>query len=135
MSKVSTELGIKVFFLKLKQLGIGDLLNWISNYLNNRQQRVVIKSCMSNFISINAGVSQGSILGPSLYLIYVNVISESLLSLTRRFVVDSSLFYSASNILDIEGIINYALQVLVNWAKQWLINFNPLKTETTGKLS
>ena len=64
-----------------------------------------------------------------LFLIYVNDISESLLSLTRLFADDSSLCYSASNIRDIEGIIYYDLQVLVKWAKQWLINFNPLKTE------
>ena len=62
-----------------------------------------------------------------LFLIYVNGISELLLSLTRLFVDDSSLFCSASNIRDIEGIINYDLQVLVNWAKQWLIHFNSLK--------
>ena len=84
---------------------------------------------MSSFKSTNAGVPQGSVLGPMLFLVYVNDISESLLSLTRLFADDSSLFYSASNIQDIEGIINYDLQVLISWAKQWLINFNPQKTE------
>ena len=56
-------------------------------------------------------------------------IADSLLSLTRLFADDSSLFYSASSILDIEGIINHDLQLLAAWAKQWLIKFNPLKTE------
>ena len=56
-------------------------------------------------------------------------ISESLLSLTRLYADDSSLFYSATNLNDIEGIINHDLRILVNWAAQWLINFNPLKTE------
>ena len=90
---------------------------------------MVIKSCKSDYKSTNAGVPQGSVLGPLLFLIYVNDISDSLLSLTRLFADDSSLFYSASSIHDIEGIINFDLQVLVNWAKQWLINFNPFKTE------
>ena len=45
------------------------------------------------------------------------------------FADDSSLFYSETSIFDIEGIINSDLKVLTNWAKQWLINFNPLKTE------
>ena len=104
-------------------------MEWIANYLNNKQQRVVIKSCTSDLKSTNAGVPQGSVLGPLLFLIYVNDKSESLLSLTRLFADDSSLFYSATNIFDIEGIINSDLRVLTNWAKQWLVNFNPLKTE------
>ena len=39
------------------------------------------------------------------------------------------MFYSAASIIDIEGIINHDLRILVRWAEQWLINFNPLKTE------
>ena len=78
---------------------------------------------------VNAGVPQGSVLGPLLFLVYINDISESLLSLTRLFADDSSLFYSAANIKDIEGIINHDLRMLVRWAAQWLINFNPLKIE------
>ena len=62
-------------------------------------------------------------------MVYINDISESLLSLTRLFADDSSLFYSAANIKDIEGIINHDLRMLVSWVAQWLINFNPLKTE------
>ena len=84
---------------------------------------------MSDFKRVNAGVPQGSVLGHLLFLIYVNDISESLLSLTRLFADDSSLFYSASSLVDIEGIINHDLRLLVVWAKQWLIKFNPLKTE------
>ena len=68
---------------------------------------------------------QGSVLGPLLFLIFVNDISDSLLSLTRLFADDSSLFCSAASILDIEGIINHDLRILV--ANQWL-KFNPLKT-------
>ena len=130
VSKAFDRVWHKGLIFKLKQYGIeGELLKWISNYLDNRQQRVVIKSCKSDYKRTNAGVPQGSVLGPLLFLIYVNDISDSLLSLTRLFADDSSLFYSASSIHDIEGIINFDLQVLVNWAKQWLINFNPFKPE------
>ena len=51
------------------------------------------------------------------------------LSLTRLYADDSSLFYSATNIIDIEANINHYLRVLVRWAAQWQKNFNPLKTE------
>ena len=60
-------------------------------------------------------------LGPLLFLIYVNDISESLLCLTRLFADDSSLFYSASSLVDTEGTINHDLRLLVVWAKQWLV--------------
>ena len=60
---------------------------------------------------------------------YINNIAKHLLSLTRLFADDSSLFYSAAHLADIAGIINHDLQLLTNWAKQWLVTFNPLKTE------
>ena len=84
---------------------------------------------MSSSLPINAGVLQGSVLGPLLFLIYINDIADFLLSLTRLFADDSSLFCSASSIHDLEGIINHDLKILAAWAKQWVINFNPLKTE------
>ena len=76
-----------------------------------------------------AGVPQGSGLGHLLFLIYFNDIAKSLLSLTRLFADDSSLFCSASSIIDLQGIINHDLQILSAWAKQWLISLNALKTE------
>ena len=66
---------------------------------------------------------------PLLFLTYVNDIADSLLSLTRLFADDSSLFYSTSSILDLQGIFNHVLQILSACAKQWLVNFNTLKTE------
>ena len=117
-------------YLQIKKFGIeGELLEWISDYLSGRKQKVVIINSSSSLRRVNAGVPQGSVLGPLLFLVYINDISESLLSLTRLFADDSSLFYSATNIKDIEGIINHDLRILVSWAAQWLINFNPLKTE------
>ena len=64
-----------------------------------------------------------------LFLIYVNDITEQLLCLTRLFADDSSLFTSATDIHDIEGIINHDLIIISQWAKQWLVKFNPNKTE------
>ena len=85
---------------------------------------------MSGLVPIPiSGLPQGSVLGPLLFLIYVNDIADSLLSLTRLFADDSSLFYSASSIDDIQGLINHDLVLLSRWAKQWLVTFNPSKTE------
>ena len=130
ISKAFDRVWHKGLIFKLKQHGIsGLLLDWITDYLNNRSQKVVIRSCVSSAMNTNAGVPQGSVLGPLLFLVYVNDISDSLLSLTRLFADDSSLFYAASSLTDIEGIINHDLRILSAWAKQWLITFNPSKTE------
>jgi hypothetical protein len=69
------------------------------------------------------------VLGPLFFLIYINDIADHLLSITRIFADDTSLAFTASNIADIEGIINHDLCVISDWSKQWLVNFNPNKTE------
>ncbi len=115
---------------KLKQNGIrGGLLEWVENYLTDRKQLVTIKSTESGIKPINAGVPQGSVLGPLLFLVYVNDITENLLSITRLFADDSSLSFTTQNADDLEGIINHDLLTISAWAKQWLVTFNPNKTD------
>ena len=72
---------------------------------------------------------QGPVLRPLLFLVYINDIAKHLLSLTRLFTDESSLFYYAAHIDDIAGIIDHDMQLLSNWARHWLVTFNPLKTE------
>ena len=84
-----TKFGIEDLYLNYID---GDLLTWITDYLDDRKQRVVKKSYMSSFKNVKAGVPQGSVLGPLLFLILVNDISSSLLSLTRLFVDDVHYF-------------------------------------------
>ena len=66
---------------------------------------------------------------PLLFLVYINDIDKHLLSLTRLFADDNSFFYAAAHIAILVGIINHDLQLLTNWARQWLVTFNPLKPE------
>ena len=130
VSKAFDRVWHKGLLFKLRQNGIeGKLLEWLNSYLGQRKQKVGLKSCFSCLKSIFAGMPQGSVLGPLLFLVYINDIAEHLLSLTRLFADDSSLFYSAAHIDDIAGIINHDMQLLSNWARQWLVTFNPLKTE------
>ena len=130
ISKAFDRVWHKGLLFKLRQNGIeGIILKWLSNYLSNRSQNVVLQSATSSSKQITAGVQQGSVLGPLLFLVYVNDITDSLLSLTMLFADDSFFYYSASSISDIEGIISHDLNIISSWAKQWLVTFNPQKTE------
>ena len=78
---------------KLKQNGIsGSLLNIHEEFRRNRKQRVVLNGQTSNWENIHAGVSQGSILGPLLFLIYINDLAENLSSNPKLFADNTSLF-------------------------------------------
>ncbi len=115
---------------KLKENGIsGNMLKWIESYLSNRTQKVFVRSSMSDVLQVKAGVPQGSVLGPLFFLIYVNDIVNNLLSITRLFADDTSLSCTTSNLSDLEGILNHDLHQLNVWAKRWLVDFNPQKTE------
>ena len=77
---------------KLKQNGIeGKLLNLFKNYLSNRKQRVVLNGMESKWGEIRAGVPQGSVLGPLLFLIYINDLEDGIKSNVIFFADDTSL--------------------------------------------
>ena len=114
----------------MKAYGIdGDLLKWFDSYLESRKQRVVIKESSSSLRNISAGVPQGSVLGPLLFLIYINDISERLISLCRLFADDTSFSYSSHDGLHIQNVIDHDLKELDEWSQKWLMSFNPNKTE------
>ena len=82
---------------KLKNMGITEeLLIWISNYLSDRQQRVVLQGESSCWADINAGVPQGSVLEPLLFLVYINDMEKGLTSKLTLF-ADDNLLLSISN--------------------------------------
>ena len=71
---------------------MGDLLNILSEFPRNRKQRVTLNSQSSSWANVNAGVPQGSILGPLLFLIYINDLPDGLSSNAKLFADDTSLF-------------------------------------------
>jgi len=76
---------------------------------------------------IDVGVPQGSVLGPLLFLKYINDIATPLQSRTRLFADDSSLSVPSSSTNEIENILNHDLNHIHIWAQQWLVNFNSAK--------
>ena len=91
VSKAFDRVWHKGLLYKLKLKGIDEtLLQWLASYLSNRKQRVVIPGACSEWVAITAGVPQGSILGPLLFLIYINDIVEDIHSNIRLFADDTS---------------------------------------------
>ena len=88
----------------------GDLLKLLTDFLSNRKQRVVLNGQVSTWTSINAGVPQGSILSPLLFLIYINDLSDNLSSNVKLFADDTSLFSVIHDINISAGELNEDLK-------------------------
>jgi hypothetical protein len=121
---------IKGLLLKLERYGIGDnLLIWLKSYLSNRTQRVVIKDALSNIGQLKAGVPQGSVLGPLLFLVFINDIADGMTGLGRLFADDTSIGHIANDKDSLQDMVNLDLAYLKDWSKRWLVKFNQNKTE------
>ena len=111
---------------KLNCNGIsGNLLNLFANYLHNRQQRVVLNGTSSDWKNIQAGVPQGSVLGPLLFLVYINDLTDNITSEMRLFADDSSLFTTVNGTNQTHEKLEKDLETITNWAHQWKMIFNP----------
>ena len=114
----------KGLIFKLNRIGIsGSLLKWLENYLYCRQQCVVIQGQKSTYRHIFAGIPQGSVLGPLLFLIYINDICKKLKSIVQLYADDTSLFRVVKNrnIISAVNDINNDLLVIQEWSQQWLV--------------
>ncbi|MCW4285900.1 MAG: reverse transcriptase domain-containing protein [Candidatus Thiodiazotropha taylori] len=131
VSKAFDRVWHKGLLCKLKAAGIsGSLLSWFDSYLSNRRQRVILPGTQSAWNYIHAGVPQGSILGPLLFLLYINDIVKDIQSNIRLFADDTSLFIIVEKPETAAQILNSDLGKITNWAQDWLVSFNPIKTET-----
>ena len=135
MSKVFDKVWLEGLIFKLKQNGIeGKLLNLLSNYLNNRKQRVVLNGSESSWGVINAGVPQGSVLGPLLFLIYINDLEDGIKSHVKFFADDTSLFSIVKDPVVSALNLQHDLDRITEWACQWKMSFNPDPTKQAEEI-
>ena len=115
--------------LKLKAHGIGnDVINWIEKWLTRRRQRVIVDGEISNWKSVLNGVPQGSVLGPMLFLIYINDLKDDISSKVLKFADDIKVFRKVTNDTDKQSLQDDQ-EKCVKWSekRQMLLNVGKCK--------
>ena len=117
---------------KLSNLGIREpLFDIIASFLSNRSQQVVIDNCLSNSSFVRSGVAQGSVLGPLLFVIYINDLAECIPTGNniRLFADDVKLYSEIKCKLDIANF-QESIDTLTTWSKSWQLNISIKKCFT-----
>ena len=112
---------------KAEQYGIkGDIINWIKSFLDSRTQQVVINGELSEPKNVTSGIPQGSVLGPLLFVIFINDLPDQVKSDMFLFADDTKIFRRISTKQD-EVILQEDINEMVKWADQWQLEFHPDK--------
>ena len=112
---------------KLKSYGIeANLVNWITSFLTNRKQRVKVNGIASSWANVLSGIPQGSVLGPILFVIYINDIVDNLTGTAYLFADDMKIY---NVIRDEEDCVclQKDIDMLLEWTDKWLLRFNVSK--------
>ena len=110
------------------------IINWIEQWLTDRRQRVVVDGEVSSWKSVLRGVPQGSILGPILFLVYINDLEEGVTGKILKCADDTKLFRKTKEIGDKQNVQD-DIDKLVKWSEKWqmfLINFGKCICLHTG---
>ena len=109
---------------KLKGYGIGgSLLSWLKSFLLGRFQRVVLNGSVSQWTGVTGGVPQGSVLGPLLFVLYINDIAETIQSELGVFADDTNIFSIIRSICDVTKLQRDLIN-MQEWNGIWLLNLN-----------
>ena len=115
--------------MKLHSYGIRkETLSWIQAFLSNRQQKVVIEGEESDSVPVTSGVPQGSVLGPILFLAYINDLPQDVVSQVRLFADDTAIYLTLEN-KDDSDKLQVDLDRLQAWEAKWDMEFNPSKCQ------
>ena len=104
----------------------GSLLKWIENFLSQRKQQVAVSNNLSELHTVTSRVPQGSVLGPTLFLLYINDLPLHISSNVRIFADDTKVYREIHNESD-RGLLQDDLNSLFDWSNKWKLNFNSSK--------
>ena len=131
LSKAFDTLNHKILIRKLEHYGIrGDAKKWFENYLHNRIQIVKYNGTQSDEMTLKSGVPQGSVLGPLLFLLYINDIQNcSKLISIILFADDTNILYSHSCLKTLNDIIQIEMNKISDWLSVNKLSINTTKTK------
>ncbi len=116
------------FHSKLNYYGIHNKTQaWIQAFLSNRSQCVSVNGVLSKCADVTSGVPHGSVLGPVLFLVYINDISDCISS-NKSLFADDSILYRQINSPQVHQILQEDLNKLCKWSEDWLMDFNVTKS-------
>ena len=124
----------KRLLYKLQMYGIkGDALGWITSFLSNRTQQVLVNDAKSGTAPVTSGIPQGSVLGPILFVLYINDLPEVVDkdSFVFLFADDTKVFRQIKSDED-RSVLQKDIQNLLNWSDKWLLKFHPDKCLCMG---
>ena len=114
---------------KLEHYGIrNSTLSWITDFLHSRTQDVVLDGQSSSESAVTSGVPQGTVIGPLLFLVYINDLPSRVRSTVRMFADDCLLYREIRSMNDTQALQD-DLDSLQTWEQDWLMEFNPSKCE------
>ena len=106
---------------KLKAYGIqNNMLSWIESFLSERKQRVRVNTAYSDYAPVTSGIPQGSILGPLLFIIFINDLPKDTSCTCKIFADDTKLYNSDKN----HSLLQRDLLSFLKWSEKWLLKFN-----------
>ena len=119
----------QILLAKLNHYGICGVSNdWFKSYLSNRNQYVSINGYESGLAALNCGVPQGSVLGPLLFLLYINDLNQAIkFCKVHHFADDTNLLCLSNSIKKLNKLVNADLKHLVNWLNANKISLNVKK--------
>ena len=124
---------------KLRSYGVsGQIFGLFSSFLNNRQLWVVLDGKSSQQYPVNAGVPQKSILGPTLFLLYINDLPDDVICIIAIYADDTTLYSKCDQVsnqwqqLKLASELESDLRDTVDWCRKWLLDFNAGKTQVVS---
>ena len=128
-SKAFDKVGHIRLLYKLQNLGVNpQIINWVKSFLSNRSQKVAVDGYLSSELPVLSGVPQGSVLGPCLFLVYINDLPDSVKCNARMFADDTIVYLTINSISDSLSLQQDLLS-LESWERAWSMEFNPDKCE------
>ena len=108
----------------MRRAGLDErIVRWIGSWLSDRRQRIVINGVVSGWERVESGVPQGSVLGPVLFIIFIDDIEENVASKILKLADDTKLIARVGTVQEVERLRD-DLRKLFQWAEDWQMMFN-----------